>query len=263
MLDTVLPLSPQPSGAFLAHAGPDWFQGRGLYGGLPAAWLAQAGEGAVSRPGRRLRSLTVHLAAPVPDRPVSVHAEKVREGTHISQVIGRVTDDRAVLATMVGTWGRPRSGTPDAAGPAMPAMPRPDDLPRTPSLPMLPAFARHHVDYRFVHGAVPGRGADAHIAGWARFDPYPSPTPAMLVALADVWPPAILPALDRFRPAATVDLSLQLHAPLRPDARPEDFYAYEARISEVHEGYAEERASLWDLHGRRLMSMRQTLVVFG
>ncbi len=264
MIDDVLVLTPHGPGRWQAQADASWFQGRGLYGGLPAAWLAEAGAQAVADPARRLRSLTVHLAAPVPDTPVSVLAEVVRAGANVSQVTGRLLDDAdRVLATMVATYGLARTGSPAVGAPEAPALAPPETLPRLPALPGLPTFAREHIDYRYVLGAPPGSSAAPRLGGWARFAEGATPTTAMLVALSDVWPPAILPALDRMRGCATVDLSLNLHEPFADDASPHDAYAYVAEIPQATEGYAEERASLWDRHGRRLLSIRQTVVVFG
>lgn len=263
MFDDVLPIVPQDDGSFRAQADESWLQGRGVYGGLPAAWLAQAGAAAVGRPGRRLRTLTVHLAAPVPPRAVTARAREVRKGAHVSQVTGELVDGEDVLATMVATFGSDRPGLPDHSGPACPALPPPEGSPRMPSLPLLPAFARHHIDYRYAIGGMPYTASPAHLGGWARFDGGATPGVAMLVALSDVWPPALLPALDGPRGAATVDLTLHLHAPLADDASRDDLYAYEARITQATGGYAEERAHLWDKHGRCLMSVRQALVVFG
>lgn len=263
MIDAVFSVVEPTPGRYQAHADATWFQGRGAYGGLPAAWLVAAGQHVLGRPHRRVRTLAVHLAAPIPDRPVAIHVAVVREGTHISQLRGEIRDGDAVLATMLGTWGAARDSVSPRPGPAPPPMPDPHSLPRMPALPDLPAFARHHIDYRFVHGGLPGTGRPPRLGGWARFAAGASPSDPMLAALSDVWPPAILPALDKLRPAATVDLTLHFHEAPLDTATPHDFYAYDARITQVCDGYAEEQAHLWDAAGRRLLSIRQSIVVFG
>lgn len=264
MFDTVRALTPDGPGRFLASADDSWFQGRGQYGGLTAAWLVEAATTVVCDPTRRLRSVTAHLTAPVPAGPVAIEATVLRAGAHVSHVQAILrAPDGGVCAAALATFGHARDGT-DLPGPQAPDLPPPHALPALPDSPVLPAFARQHVAYHYGLGAPPWTGAPrARLGGWARFRRGATPDATMLVALSDVWPPAILPVLDRIRPAATVDLSVQLHGLPGPRASRDDLYAYDADIVASAEGYAEERATLWDAEGRLLLSVRQTIVVFG
>lgn len=237
-----------------------WSQGRATFGGLQAALLVQAMQARV-HPDRPLRSLHVAFSGPLAPGPAELASRVERAGGSLTVATARIVQEGVSRTVGTGTFGRPRAHGVILADPPLPERPRPPRAVQMPALPGMPAFTRYA--YIDLLRGMPFGGADrAEIAGWGRFvEPEPADAP-LLAAIADLWPPAILAVVDRPRPSASADMTVQfLHPP--PLSVPDDaLYAFEARSTAVADGYAEERGKVWDPSGRLVMRIRQLRVVY-
>jgi acyl-CoA thioesterase len=261
MFETARRLHPLGPGRWQADADPSWYQGRGVYGGLTTAWLAQA-LATLPRAGRAPRTLTVHCCAPIVAGPVDVHAQVDREGASVTHTSARLVQGGHTVATALATFAGPRKADATTRPPRQPpAVPPPTAAFAMPRDGALPAFTQH-IDYRFTHGAPPYSGAtDPHFGGWGRFVGDVVPDFGMIAALADIWPPVELSALRAPRPAATVDLTLRFASLPDPDTAPDAWYLYEVRAGAAADGYAEESAWLWGPDGRLIARMEQLVAL--
>ena len=247
-------------GAFSVDVSPAWYQGRGAYGGLANVWLLDA-MASVVRPGRTVRTLHVHCAAPIEAGRVEVVAERMREGARVSHASARLLRDGAVQAFGTATFAAVRGVDEDeVAGPVPPPMD--DDLPLAalPPVPGLPAFCQF-VAYAFGWGNPPySSSTDRRFGGRCRFLGAGRCDAGMLAALADVWPPAELAAMAVPRPAATVDMTLRF-AGSWPVYDDDAVFRYAVRGGSRRDGYTGEIGHLWGPDGQHLLSVEQLVAL--
>ncbi|MCB9680702.1 MAG: thioesterase family protein [Alphaproteobacteria bacterium] len=260
MFHDVHHLSPTAPGRFHGSADPTWSQGPGLFGGLVAAFLAEAVEATVDAPERRLRSLTLQLAAPVRPGRVDVEVDVVRQGSKATLLTARVLTDGVPCVHALATCAA------DRAGPSLDTVPMPP-LPDVDAMRRLdlagaqaPAFTRH-LDYRFGIGDLPYRGAArGELGGWVRFADGARPTAPTVAALLDAWPPAVVVAIAGPAIATTMELTLDFLAP--PPAVADDApWCFHGLTTWAGNGYAEEVGALWTVDGTPVGRMRQLRAV--
>jgi len=242
---------------------PDWGQGRATFGGLLGA-LAQQSMVAKLVDDRALRSLAVSFIGPAsPDAEVAVEAEVLRQGKGVTQVESRIYQNEETVLVALGSFGRERESMVSVDPEPAPELPGPEEARQMPLKEgVAPEFLEHY-DMRFARGGFPFTGrTDRTIGGWMRFHEPPSAiTPSHLVALVDVWPPTVLPHLDRPAPASTLSWTMELVHPLPPIA-PDDWLMYQAVIDQARDGYGLTRASVWTRSGDLVALSRQTVTVF-
>ncbi len=245
-----------------------WLQGRGAYGGVVTACMARVAQSVVD-PRRVVRSITVSFCAPARPGPVVIDAVIVREGIRISTIQVTMRADDAVVATAMITAASPRQLDPALQAASalntatMPTVPAPATLDPLPEdVPMMPAFTRQ-LEWRFCFGDVPGSGGDAKVGAWIRFrEPGLGLVDAAVVsALLDVLPPALLSALPQMVPAASVEWTVQLLSPLPRPARDDEHFLVTAVSRVASDGYAEELDELWSEDGVLLGIARQTVTL--
>lgn len=263
MFDAASQLIHRGDGTFTTSATEPWYQGRGVYGGLVAAWLARAITAVAGTPDRPLRALTVQCVAPVRAGDVIVTARVVRSGAAVTFVAAELHTADGIGATALATLGRVRGGDAVRADTVpCPVVSPFASIPPHPPMPGVPAFS-HHVDYRWVLGALPYQGVEhGEVGGWCRFRGPVTPDEGMFAGLLDVWAPAVLPMLAGFRPAATVELTYHFLTPLPLlGAGPEDAYVSHGRCTWAGDGYAETVSGLWTADGRPVAHQRQLVAV--
>lgn len=266
--------APAPAGraAFEGELTEDWYQGRGVFGGVQAALLLRAMEALIEQqsPGRPPRTLTVRCLAPATAGRARVEAQVDRAGgrvTHLSATLRRAPTEGGadpegdLIATATATFALPReSALTHPAEPAPPAPP-PEEVREVPvDMPLMPRFTRH-LSFRFCLGSPPyARAVTPELGGW--FD-LRAPTPLdfpTLAALLDAWPPAHFASLRSPMTAASVEFSYHfLVSDLLVVERP---FLFLGRSLSVVDGYSEERGWLWDRGGRAVAVARQ-LVALG
>ena len=246
--------------AWTAEVDETWLQGRAIYGGLQSA-LAVRCLRAVVGDDRPLRTLHVHFCGATAAGTLRVEVEPVREGRRVSCVGARLLQGDEVVAAISATFAAAREHWLAMPGPGRPDLGTPTPM-QIPMAPGIPAFTQHlDVDLR---GPVPYAGAsEARSAGWVRFREASPVDEALVVALADSWAPAAVAMMPTPRPAASVDMTLQLCGPPRLEAQdPAGFFAYDAVSTSAFGGYAEETGAMWLPDGSLGVRVRQLRAVY-
>jgi acyl-CoA thioesterase len=234
--------------------GREWYQGRGVYGGIIAALFMEAMIPlAASRPPR---TLTLHFCAPAVEGKgrISVRLESKRKS--VSHLRATLEGESGLIATASATFALPRTcqWTHLAAPP--PSMPDRETVPEVPlGFPLMPDYCQF-LSYRFCLGDPPYSQSDSPlVGGWFDFrQKYPLNF-SLIAALLDAWPPACFPSLKAPIPAASVDLTYHfLTTDLSTLQRP---FIYKGSVQSASDGYAEERDFLWDAQGTPIASARQ------
>lgn len=241
---------------------PGWTQGRALFGGLVAAFMAEALIRVVGE-GVPLRSLTVSFVAPAASGALTCRPEILRRGRSVVQGLCRAEQDGQVVAVLMASFGAgrestivldecppPRFGLPEA-GQALPYIPG-----------VVPEFTQHY-DFRWSLGSLPFMGHDrGDIGGWVREREGRGALdlPALL-GLIDAWPPAVLPMFKAPAPISSLTWTVEF-MPGATDGDRHDWWQYLAETEFAAEGYVHTRARLWSAAGRLVALSRQTVTVF-
>ncbi|WNG32180.1 thioesterase family protein [Archangium violaceum] len=254
--------SPLGEGRYLGHIRPEWFQGRGAYGGMLGGSLLRSMMRELNDPTRAPRSLTVHFCAPVAEGEASLTVRIERAGRQVTHLSARLEQGGQVACLASATFATSRETPLVYTDARAPKVPPPFDVPPVPSS-MLPTFGAQF-DYRWCVGAVPFSGADeARVGGWIR-PRVPTPLDApLVVGLLDAYPPAALARVNGFCNGATVDYTAHFYAPLPlASASPDAFYLRTGHSRHAAQGYADDLAELWSTDGQLLAQLRQMAAVF-
>ncbi len=246
----------------------DWYQGKGVFGGVVAASFMDAFLKALQdEPQRKPRSLTVHFMVAPQNQKTQIKVQVEKQGRFVSFVTGRMYQNGEVvaLATVTMAQNRDKSNQPhvevlEILPKSAPDYPPPEKVFEVPiDMPMMPTYCKY-VSYRFCGDVVPYSGSKIPIVGgYAKFrENYEFGYP-YLCAILDVWPPAFFSCLTRPSVAATVDLSYHFY-----DQQPQALdipLIYQGEILGMKDGYADEKGFLWDLYGRPIASARQLIAL--
>lgn len=248
----------------------DWGQGRAIFGGLVGGLLVARAEALCADPERRLRSASVAFVDPVGPGPAKLDGTVLRAGSSATQVEVTLAQQGEPRAVVLASFGDDRaSAIAVDAGPRnpRPTLPAPQAVEPLPNLPGVTPDYFAHVDLRFAAGALPfSRADEPDFGGWMRFAEPPARFgDRELVTLADAWPPAILPMLDRPVPASSLAWTFEPVAWPEPGGRdaPDAYWQYDVRTLAAHDGYAHTSARIWDDRGRLRALSRQTATFFG
>ncbi|MEP3563906.1 MAG: thioesterase family protein, partial [Marinobacter sp.] len=204
-----------------------WGQGRASFGGVVAALTYEVMASKVAS-GRALRALQVSFVGPVePDVPAVFEVELLREGKAASQVTGRIVQNGEPRLVCLASFGGDRESAVQVT-----ALPGPTAKPveECPELPYIkgvtPEFTQH-IEMRWAFGNMPFSGKGGReMGGWMQFRDEPEAlTDAHIIALADAWPPAILPHLKGPAPASSLSWNLEIVHP-RPVLKPDEWLLY-------------------------------------
>ncbi|TVP57728.1 MAG: thioesterase family protein [Halomonadaceae bacterium] len=241
----------------------DWGQGRATFGGLLGALANQAMRACLSD-HRPLRSLSVAFVGPAaPGEKVQIRAEVLRQGKSVTQIESRITQHGETVLVALGSYGHGRESVVQVPGRAAPTAPAPEKAPALPWIEgVTPAFTQH-IAMHFGLGGFPFTGSESReMGGWMRFKEAPrAMTESHLIALADAWPPAVLPQLKKPAPASSLSWTLQIVEP-EPRLASDDWLLYEASIDQAREGYGQTQAGIWSRDGQLLALSHQAVTVF-
>jgi len=242
----------------------EWGQGRAGYGGLVAA-LVLSGMRAKVADGRPVRSLAITFVGPVtPGESMSVEAEVLREGKAVSQVLGRAMQNGQTMCIIQGSFGAGRESSVDVVAEPSPQAPAPERCQRMPYIEgVVPPFMRYF-DVRWTFGDYPcSNSRSREMGGWMRFEEkFDSFESVHLVGLVDVWPPAVLPHLEKPAPASSLTWTIEFVQP-QPTLDGEAWLLYNAKIEYARDGYGHVAAMVWSQSGELVAISRQTVTVFG
>lgn len=239
-----------------------WGQGRATFGGLVAAVLYAHMEHQIEA-SRLPRSLSLSFVGPVSPGPVELETEILREGRGVTQVQSRMRQNGQIQAVMLGSFGAPRTSQVQVQPDPAPAIKAPDACIKRPTIPGVTPEFMQWFDHRWGVGAFPYMGSKSReMGGWVRFaQPQTQISVAHLLALADSWPPTLLPMLKKPAPASTLCWTLEFIHPL-PSLDPQDWVLYLASIDQASNGYGQTQARIWSAQGELIALSRQTVTVF-
>ncbi len=250
-------------GAYATTVDSGWSQGRGTFGGLIAASVVRACEETAGVEGGRLRSLHLHLCAPLAVGEARMFAKVERRSLALTFVSCRVLQRGKVVAFGGGSVGTDRAATLDLSTARMPEMAGASAAPVLGDVPLLPPFAKRHVEYRFAWGPPPLSGGErAESGGWIRLR-EPSPLDAaMAVALLDAWPPAVYTRVKTPHVMGTTALALHIVGELPPAGLPADTpWGLTVHSEHTQAGFSDEVNRLWTPSGELLAVARQIVTL--
>ncbi|MEM9899450.1 MAG: thioesterase family protein, partial [Pseudomonadota bacterium] len=185
----------------------DWMQGRTTYGGLTAAISLQAirdthagDEGALPP----LRSAMVNFIGPV-GGAATVRSEILRRGKSAVFANADVFGEKGLAARSVFIFGAARPSAFDRDFIETPDIAPPDQCESFfPGEGGGPAFTVHF-DMMLAKGGRPISGSTEHDHFlWVRFREDTPGGDVMMMALADIPPPAMLPMFTEFAPVSSI-----------------------------------------------------------
>jgi acyl-CoA thioesterase len=247
---------------FEMNVAPGWLQGRGAFGGVVVANLVRAITEFEGDSTRSLRSLTAEICGPVPLGPSPIRVERLRAGSAVSTIAGRIEGEGGVLAHAVAVLGKPRSYDRDFCDIETPPIDDWRSLPVAPvAAPLSPEFASNF-EWRFT-GALPFSGsAHATSAGWIRAkNPGPARDAAYIAALADVFWPSILSIWTAPRPIGTIAFTLEIITPFDALTDPDAPLLHKGHVITTRGGYMVEMRELWSHDGKLVALNQQTIAI--
>ena len=259
---TLIPGPSDPKTTFVGRTHPAYQNMVGPYGGLSAAQALQAVLQHPALLGQPV-ALTVNYAAAIADGELRVEVDPVRTNRSTQHWTVAITqDDSVVLTATVMTAAR--RATWSAADVAMPEVPRPSELPRSPCDGRPTWFQRY--DMRFCRGNFPepwdGAERESLTQVWVRDDPDRPIDITSLAAMCDVFYPRVWLRRGTPTPAGTVTLTSYFHVGRAELAAASSGYVFaQARGIRYFNGYFDQSAHLWSEAGQLLATSHQ-LVYF-
>jgi hypothetical protein len=244
---------------------PDgWQQGRGSWGGLPVGVMVAAVRRAEGNAERRIRSVSLQLAAPAMVGEHHVTVTPLRVGKAMTTWDARIRDtDGGFIAGGTLITGAPRPSRElfdDQSWSPLtpPASPSWEMVPVAPTPPPFPTFTQH-CEYRPISGA-PLQGGYAETLGWVNYRTPIEWSEAALIALADAWYTVTLVPLTQLLPVGTINFSANLlidPATLTPG----EPLLHHGLVTGSMDGYASEQRRLWTRDGRLAVDNLQSVAV--
>lgn len=252
-------LTPEPQGGRSVHVPPDWMQGRTLYGGISAA-LCLAGVRLDFPDLPPLRSAQISFVGPASGE-VTVTTRMLRQGKSASFVIADLTSEAGPGTHAIFCFGASRPSAYALSRFEAPPVPGPDGAPDH--------FARggpsfkQHFEVRLVGGLPPVSGAsEADVIMWIRpLDLDARPVEALLLAMADVPPPAAMSLFTAPAPISTMSWMVDVMAPGLTS--PDGWYLMRSTAEVTRDGYSAQSMAVWTRDGTPLLAGRQTVALFG
>jgi acyl-CoA thioesterase len=252
-----LRLQTSPSGDTTWNVPEGWQQGRGAFGGLTLALLAQAAAATLDAKERPLRTLTAEIPSAVVVGPATVRVTPLRTGNALSTLAASLEQRGDVVAHAVANFGRTRDVNADRSE-AAPSLPAYDAVAPSPLTGVGPTFTSHF-EYRPFRGVPYSRSADALVEGWVRLrDPGDVSAPVALLAMIDAWFPSLIPVLADKRPFGTISFAAHLFDRGWVPGEP---LFHRARLLASQQGYFAELRELYTAKGELCAVNQQTMAV--
>lgn len=248
-------------GSYQVSVGPDWMQGRTLYGGISSALCLHATR--LAYPDLPpLRSALIAFAGPSAG-DVHILPTILRQGKSAAFITADLSSEAGFGVHATFCFGASRVSTKRQVLLDMPSLPSPDEVYRPkPKDRVLPHFT-DHFDMRVAKGGLPLSGAaDADICWWLKaLDSHEDFAEATLLALADAPPPAALSLFDSFTPLSTMTWMVDF---LADDlTSPDGWHAAHLKSEAIADGYSAQNSYVWASDGKPLLACRQTIALFG
>lgn len=259
--DTLLSQMAETDGQYQVNVGPDWMQGRTIYGGISAALCLRAARLAYPHLPP-LRSALIAFAGPSAG-DVSIRPHLLRQGKSAAFVTADLSSTAGFGVHAAFCFGASRVSAKRQVLLDMPSLPTPDDVYRPIATDRPRPRFLEHFDMRVAKGAMPVSGAtEADICWWLKaLDSHEDCAEATLLALADAPPPAALSLFDSFTPLSTMTWMVDFLSDDR--SSPDGWYAAHLKSEAIADGYSAQNSYLWASDGKPRLACRQTIALFG
>ena len=245
-------------GRYDTYLHPTW-EGLGApNGGILAAALLRAARERLARPDLPPRTLSVHYPRSAANGAAQIIVEVIGEGRSTARVRSELFQHDTLVCTALLTF----SCDPDESSPTAPAAPavppwhrvKPFDLSATSATP--PCL--HRIEPRPCLGQKPSNGAAvARTGGWMQLRRDTTDVDAeRLVALSDMWWPAVFTAANRIVCVPTLEL-----CHFRSSTAAKAPVLGQFSTTTVREGHLDQTAHLWAQDGTPLAETRQRAVL--
>jgi acyl-CoA thioesterase len=254
-IEKALHLTPESPGLYEAHFTTDWYQGRGVYGGIQLGLMLKAAKHFIGNDEFSPRSMTCHYCEPATEGPVDIRVQMLRAGKTISHLQVFIERENNIISSSLMSWGRDRAmqavHTPDDNRTLTPK----EDVFKVPLSDRMPEFCKY-VQFYLESLNVPYIGSDnTQIKGYCAFKEPTALTFPTLGALLDMWWPSGGTLLQKPpRNAGTIDLSIHF---LRPPTPEDDGIYMDFENHWQKDGYSGEYGHAYNLKGEKIASIRQ------
>ena len=241
-----------------------WGQGRTVFGGLSAALMLRA-MSAELPDARDLRVMTTQFIGPLnTDEPFQLVVEHLRDGKNVTQMQARLMQRERVSVQAMAAFGQERPSKIEVRRPPTERPALPEKAGWVPQIPKVTPKFHRYIDLKVDEGGLPFTGRKtSHYRGWMRLKHAPEAfTDAHLLALMDVWPPAVLQTLRWPAPASTLSWNVEFVHPHPPIAGT-DWIGYDVDTVQAADGYGHTEATIYAQDGTLLALSRQLVTVFG
>jgi acyl-CoA thioesterase len=243
-----------------ATVSEDWLQGRSAFGGLQAALALRAMRELVHA-DMPLRSLQTTFVAPVPVGPVSIRAQRLREGRSATQVEASLYDGEQILCRLVAVFGSARPSVLNFQ-PQQPPVASPTSRELRYVEGQMPAFTQHF-RASWLRGDLPfsgGHQRESVLRLSLRDEGEPDET--HVLAFADFIPPIALSMFATPTPGSSLTWMIELLRDRYDDLGMDD-WRVDAELIAARDGYTQQGVMLWGPSGEPVALSRQSMVVFG
>ena len=255
-----------------------WMQGRAIYGGLSAA-LCLDGARKLFPALPPLRSASINFIG-IASEKIWVEATVLRQGKSVTYVSSRLISEQGIVCDAVLCFGAARVSTLDANyGDKLygdkTAIAGPDDAhsfyerdekdgekgdKKGVNTKKRPKFIQHF-DTRVVKSEVPFSGsADPGYELWVRHADQNAKGIVALVALADMPPPAVMPALTQ--PAPVSSMTWAFNVLTDEFSQQGDWWLLGSFAEHAKDGYSSQNMTIHDESGELVVAGRQNVAVF-
>lgn len=248
-----------------AHTlGPDWLQGRTVFGGMIAALANAAMRRAGVADDRPLRALQVVYVGPNPAGEVAFRPAVQREGKAVTLANCTAHAGGETTATIAAMYGAHRQSVLAIAPAPEPLAVTPDQAFEVPLRPGSPSFTQHYRQ-RWARGErLFSSATDSHMSVYVNYrdEPIERLTEAHALALMDAIPSPALALLDKPSPASTLSWTLEIldHT---FDFGVNEWWRLDALVDAASDGYVTHTSHVINPAGRVAAISRQVVVVYG
>lgn len=236
---------------------PSWGQGRASFGGLVVAIAVRPMLARVAKE-RWLRTVSTTFVAPLASAPAECHTQVLREGKALTTIESRIVQDGTVRCIAIATFAADRPVSAHVPPPAPPARAAGQVMPFMEGA--MPAFLQHY-NMRWDASSRDDGTRDAHILGACSGTDDREADVCDVLALLDVWPPALITIMKTFSAGSTACWTVDFVSSAI-QGRTSAWWSYEVRAVAANGGYGQTQAWLWDPEGRAIARSTQLVAVF-
>ena len=241
-------------GRYRRTADRTWWGHGSLFGGYALALVATAMQAEVGV-DRTVRALTMHFLRPLLDGELGVEVAVERAGRTVSTLSARVTSGDRLCGLAIATCAVERSAPPfeGAPFPDVPPVGEGED----PELPRAKVPTQDH--FRFWPRFSTGHAGDVAVTGGWVVPMLGEPWSAgLLLAVGDLWLPAVYEHLDRPGMAMSSDFTGHIRVPDPAQAVPTGTPVLaRLRTRRSAHGFVDEDTDIWAPSGELVASTRQ------